>query len=91
MIKECLVTLENGVVTVVRYGDTLVQLPSVHAKTETIFVEYKDGKYAVVDGAGSIDEDAVAEVNSEQESVEIEQPDKTVVKPTEKKSKRNNK
>ena len=85
MIKECLVTLENGVVTVVKYGDTLVQLPSVHAKTETIFVEYKDGKYTVVDkSAADIDEDKKSDIKDEQDNmVEIEQPQK--------KGKRNNK
>lgn len=49
MVKECLVKLNNEVVTVVRYGDVDVQLPAIHREAKTIFVACEDGKYSVVD------------------------------------------
>lgn len=49
MVKECLVILNNEVVTVVKYGKVDVQLPSIHKEAKTIFVACNDGKYSVVD------------------------------------------
>lgn len=49
MIKECIVKLNNDVVTVVAYGDVDVQLPAIHKEVNTIFVNYENGKYYVVD------------------------------------------
>lgn len=49
MIKECIVKLNNDVVTVVAYGDVDVQLPAIHKEARTIFVNYENGKYTVVD------------------------------------------
>lgn len=49
MVKECLVKLNNDVVTVVRYGNVDVQLPSIHREATTVFVACEEGKYFVVD------------------------------------------
>lgn len=49
MVKECLVTLNNEVVTVVKYGDVDVQLPAIGKEAKTIFVACENGKYSVVD------------------------------------------
>lgn len=49
MIKECIVKLNNEVVTVVAYGDIDVQLPAIHREAKTLFVNCEDGKYTVVD------------------------------------------
>ena len=50
MIKECPVILNNEAVTVVRYGEVNVQLPSIKKDAKTIFVDYVDGRYVIVDG-----------------------------------------
>lgn len=49
MVKECIVKLNNDVVTVIAYGDVDVQLPAIHREAKTLFVNYEDGKYTVVD------------------------------------------
>lgn len=49
MVKECIVKLNNEVVTVVAYGDVNVQLPAIHREAKTIFVDCENGKYTVVD------------------------------------------
>lgn len=49
MVKECIVKLNNEVVTVVAYGDVDVQLPAIHKEAKTLFVNCEDGKYTVVD------------------------------------------
>lgn len=48
MIKECVVKTNNEAVTVVTYGNVDVQLPSIHRKAKTVFVNFEDGKYKVV-------------------------------------------
>ena len=60
MIKECLITLTNDIVTVVKYGDTFVQFPAVHPEGNTLFVKYENNKYVIVD---SKTEDKKAEEN----------------------------
>ena len=49
MVKECLVMLNNEVVTVARYGNTDIQFPSIHRDAKTVFVNCEDGKYSIVD------------------------------------------
>ena len=49
MVKECIVKLNNDVVTVVAYGDVDVQLPAIHREAKTLFVSCENGKYTVVD------------------------------------------
>lgn len=49
MVKECIVKLNNDVVTVIAYGDVDVQLPAIHREAKTLFVNYEDGKYTIVD------------------------------------------
>lgn len=49
MVKECIVKLNNEVVTVVAYGDIDVQLPAIHREAKTLFVNCENGKYTVVD------------------------------------------
>lgn len=50
MVKECLVVLNNDVVTVARYGNIDVQFPSIHKDVKKVFVSCDDGKYSIVDG-----------------------------------------
>ena len=49
MVKECIVKLNNDVVTVVAYGDIDVQLPAIHREAKTLSVNCEDGKYTIVD------------------------------------------
>lgn len=49
MVKECLVKINNEAITVVRYGDTDIQFPSIHKDVNTVFVAYEGGKYFIVD------------------------------------------
>ena len=49
MIKECPVIINNDAVTVVRFGDTDVQLSSIMKDTKTVNVKYENGKYSIVD------------------------------------------
>lgn len=49
MVKECLVKINNEAITVVRYGDTDIQFPSIHKDVNTVFVSYEGGKYFIVD------------------------------------------
>lgn len=49
MIKECKILKANEYMTLVKYGDVDVQLPSVHTKEQTVIVSYENGKYFVVD------------------------------------------
>lgn len=50
MIKECKVLLQNEAVTVVRFDDIEVQLPTRNNKSKTVFVKCEDGKYTIVEG-----------------------------------------
>lgn len=50
MVKECLVLLNNSVVTVIKYGDIKVQLPTIGKEAKTVFVKFENGRYFVVDG-----------------------------------------
>lgn len=49
MIKECEVKSNNDYCTVVKYGDTYVQIPSIRKDAKTVFLKYEDGRYIVVD------------------------------------------
>ena len=48
MIKECLVTLNNEVITVVKYDNKYIQFPSIQKDVKKIFVDYTNGKYTIV-------------------------------------------
>lgn len=48
MVKDCKVVLNNSAVTVVHFGDTSVQFPSIHRKADKVRVLYEDGKYQIV-------------------------------------------
>ena len=48
MTKECKVILNNEYVTVVKFGDEEVQLPSIRMDAEKVLIQYKDGKYLFV-------------------------------------------
>lgn len=50
MVKECPVILNNEAVTVVRYGEVNVQFPSIKKDAKTVFADYIDGRYIIVDG-----------------------------------------
>lgn len=49
MVKECLVVLNNDVVTVVKFDDVDIQFPSIQKEAQTVFVNYESGKYSIVD------------------------------------------
>lgn len=49
MIKQCNVILNNELVTVVRFGETNVQLPAIGKDAKSIYVCHENGKYFVVD------------------------------------------
>ena len=51
MIKECIVELNNDVVTVVRFGDIKIQFPSIHDNSKKkVFVESdENGRYRIVE------------------------------------------
>lgn len=49
MVKECTIKLNNDAVTVVTYDGVDVQFPSIHKDAKTVFVNYEDGKYTIVD------------------------------------------
>lgn len=49
MVKECIVKINNDVVTVVTYGDIDVQFPSIHKDAKTLFIDYENGRYTIVD------------------------------------------
>jgi len=49
MTKECTVLLNNSAVTVVKFGEVEVQLPSIQRDAKKIFVKFENDIYAVVD------------------------------------------
>lgn len=49
MIKECTVLLNNSAVTVVKFGEVEVQLPSIQRDAKKVFVKFENDRYAVVD------------------------------------------
>lgn len=49
MVRECKVYLNNPYVTVVKFNDINIQLPSIKREADMIFVKYENGKYSVVD------------------------------------------
>lgn len=49
MIKECKVILNNSAVTVVKFGEIEVQLPSIQRDAKKVFVKFENDRYAVVD------------------------------------------
>lgn len=49
MVKECKVLVNNDAVTVVKYDDIKVQVPSIHKDAKTVKVLCEDNKYTVVD------------------------------------------
>lgn len=49
MVKKCAVVNNNDAITVIKFDDTLVQLPSIHENKTQVHVAYENGKYFVVD------------------------------------------
>ena len=49
MIKKCKVIINNEAVTVVRFDNIEVQIPSIHKKADYVNVLYENGKYKIVD------------------------------------------
>ena len=48
MTKECTVLLNNSAVTVVKFGEVEVQLPSIQRDAKKVFVKFENDRYAVV-------------------------------------------
>lgn len=49
MIKECPILINNSAVTVVKYDDVEVQFPAINKDVKTVFVDFTEGKYNIVD------------------------------------------
>lgn len=49
MIKECTVTINNEIVTVVDYEGISVQFPAIKKDVKTVYVKNTNGKYKIVD------------------------------------------
>ena len=49
MIKECPILINNTVVTVAKYDDVEVQFPAINKDVKTVFVDFTEGKYIIVD------------------------------------------
>lgn len=49
MIKECVVKLNNELVTVATYDGVDIQFPAIHKHAETIFVDKRGNGYFIVD------------------------------------------
>lgn len=61
MIKECLVTLNNELVTVVLFDDKHIQFPAINREATMLKVCFDDGKYFIVDDDTKIEEPAFKE------------------------------
>jgi hypothetical protein len=48
MIKECQVILNNESVSVVKFGNTEVQLPPIGKDVNSVKVKCEDGRYSIV-------------------------------------------
>ncbi len=48
MVKECPVLRNGDYCTLIRFGEDLVQIPSIQKDAKTVKVEYKDGRYKVI-------------------------------------------
>jgi len=69
MIKECQVILNNEAVSVVKFDDVEVQIPSVGKDTKTVCIKFDNGKYSVVDHTESEYEEEILT-----ESAEVKEP-----------------
>lgn len=49
MIKECPILINNTAVTVVKCDDVEVQFPAINKDVKTVFVDFTEGKYNIVD------------------------------------------
>lgn len=50
MIKQCPVIINNGAVTVIKFGDIDVQLPYCNKKDiKTLNVKFENGQYSIID------------------------------------------
>lgn len=76
MVKECKVIFNNDAVTVVKYCDTVVQLPSIMKDAKTVFVDYENGKYSVVNHTEENNVEIIKD--AEQTKVETKKNKKTI-------------
>ena len=49
MVKECPVLVNNDQVTVVKFNNTDVQFPSIKKNCKSVFVNFENGKYSIVE------------------------------------------
>lgn len=59
MTKLCPIILNNEAVTVIRFDDIEVQLPSIHKNVKSVYVKYDDGKYTIVENIEDEKEEVV--------------------------------
>ena len=81
MIKQCNVILNNELVTVVRFGETNVQLPAIGKDAKSIYVCYENGKYFVVDENKALfcDEETAAKPRKRASKKTTAKNDETVI------------
>ena len=49
MVKECPILVNNDQVTVVKFNNTDVQFPSIKKNCKSVFVNFENGKYSIVE------------------------------------------
>lgn len=49
MVKECPIIMNNEAVTVVKYGETTIQFPSIGKDAKSILVKCDNGMYSITD------------------------------------------
>lgn len=64
MVKECTVILNNEAVTVVKFGDVSVQIPSIKKDVKTVFLKYENERYSIVDGMPEESDELKPEIKS---------------------------
>ena len=79
MIKECSVVLNNEVVTVARFDDKDIQFPSIHRNAHTVFVNYEDGKYSIVDGTKAMKKASKANERTKFKKATVKQENTTLL------------
>lgn len=67
MTKVCKVLLNNGAVTVVRFGERDVQLPPIGRKADFVTVRFENGRYeAVAENKAFQKPEAAEEIEAEE-------------------------
>lgn len=49
MCSKCTVIMDNECVTVVRFGDKVIQFPHMETDSKELYIECRNGKYVLLD------------------------------------------